>query len=106
MHVGTVIWSLPDGQTYVTTPGSAMLFPVLCASTAGLPPVVPAARDRCGERDVMMPKRARTREQNRAARIAAERQHNRATREARRKHWEEAYLALLTASDDDEPPPF
>src|SRR5271167_5056750 len=34
---GTVIWSVPDGQTYVTMPGSAMLFPGLCAG-AGLPP--------------------------------------------------------------------
>jgi hypothetical protein len=24
---GTIIWTLPDGHTYVTTPGSALLFP-------------------------------------------------------------------------------
>ena len=34
---GTVIWLLPDGRTYVTTPGSAMLFPSLCAPTSDLP---------------------------------------------------------------------
>ncbi|WP_214516009.1 hypothetical protein [Mycobacterium tuberculosis] len=27
---GTVIWTLPGDQTYVTTPGSALLFPALC----------------------------------------------------------------------------
>jgi hypothetical protein len=26
----TVIWTSPSGQTYVTTPGSALLFPSLC----------------------------------------------------------------------------
>ncbi|MGB9302481.1 MAG: HNH endonuclease signature motif containing protein, partial [Mycobacterium sp.] len=30
---GTVIWDLPGGQTYVTTPGSALLFPALCTPT-------------------------------------------------------------------------
>ena len=34
---GTVIWLLPDGHTYVTTPGSALLFPSLCAPTGDLP---------------------------------------------------------------------
>jgi hypothetical protein len=28
---GTVIWTLPGDQTYVTTPGSALLFPGLDA---------------------------------------------------------------------------
>ena len=32
---GTVIWILPSGQTYVTTPGSALPFPSLCG-----PPVI------------------------------------------------------------------
>ncbi|WP_152330653.1 HNH endonuclease signature motif containing protein, partial [Mycobacterium tuberculosis] len=30
---GTVIWTLPGNQTYVTTPGSALLFPALCTPT-------------------------------------------------------------------------
>ncbi|HME20839.1 MAG TPA: hypothetical protein VKI44_05675, partial [Acetobacteraceae bacterium] len=47
---GTIIWRLPDGHTYVTTPGSALLFPRLCAPT-GDPPALPTpANERCGER--------------------------------------------------------
>lgn len=30
---GTVIWTLPGARTYVTIPGSAALFPHLCAPT-------------------------------------------------------------------------
>jgi hypothetical protein len=101
-----VIWSLPDGQTHVTTPGGALLFPSLCASAADPPPAIPVPDDRCGNRDAMMPARARTREQNRAARIAAERQHNHLARQARRKRWQEAYSVPRDAPDDGDPPPF
>jgi hypothetical protein len=31
-----IIWTSPSGQTYVTTPGSALLFPNLCTPTAAL----------------------------------------------------------------------
>ena len=34
---GTVIWMMPSGRTLVTTPGSALLFPSLCAPTGDLP---------------------------------------------------------------------
>jgi hypothetical protein len=34
---GTVIWTAPSGHTYVTTPGSALLFPALAVSTGDLP---------------------------------------------------------------------
>jgi hypothetical protein len=70
---GTVIWDLPGGHTYITTPGSALLFPTLCAPTGELPAVDPAGADRCGDRTAMMPLRTTTRAQNRAHRIAAER---------------------------------
>jgi hypothetical protein len=33
---GTVIWTSPAGQTYTTRPGSAVLFPYLCAPTAAV----------------------------------------------------------------------
>jgi Domain of unknown function (DUF222) len=96
---GTVIWFLPDGQTYVTTPGSALPFPTLCAPTGDAPT---AARGtvRCDDRTAMMPLRTATRAQNRAYRIAAERHHNR-----------QARLATQTtptgpAPPDEEPPPF
>jgi hypothetical protein len=77
---GTVIWTLPDGQTYVTTPGSALLFPALCAPTGEFTLRKTAAAERCVDRAAMMPLRTTTRAQNRAHRIAAERQRNREIR--------------------------
>ena len=53
---GTVIWDLPGGQTYVTTPGSALLFPALCTPTGALP-LGPPPQDRCTYRQAMMPLR-------------------------------------------------
>jgi hypothetical protein len=97
---GTVIWDLPDGHTYVTTPGSALLFPSLCAPTGDIPPRPPAAADRCGERTAMMPLRSATRAQNRAQRIAAERHHNRQARLATQSP------QAGPAPPDYEPPPF
>ncbi len=53
----------------------------------------------------MMPKRSRTRAQNRALRVAAERRLNRQDRDTEfgRQRWEEA---LAMAAVKDEPPPF
>ena len=98
---GTVIWTLPDGHTYVTTPGSALLFPSLCAPTGDIDPPAAPRPQPCGERTAMMPQRRRTRAQNRAHRIAAERRHNRQTRLA-------AHAARTEppAEGDGEPPPF
>ena len=39
---GTLIWTSQSGQTYVTTPGSALLFPSLCVPTAALVPPDPS----------------------------------------------------------------
>lgn len=103
---GTVIWRSPSGQTYVTTPGSALLFPSLCAPTLELDPPDPARADRCGERTAMMPTRRRTRAQNRASRIAGERRQNREAREARRLAREAAWSGPAPPGSDDEPPPF
>ncbi|WP_394328645.1 HNH endonuclease signature motif containing protein, partial [Mycobacterium avium] len=77
---GTVIWTLPDGDTYVTTPGSALLFPTLCTPTGAVSPAKPDTEHRCGERTAMMPLRRHTRAHNRAHRITTERNHNRRTR--------------------------
>jgi hypothetical protein len=81
----TLILTSPAGRTYVTTPGSALLFPSLCqgvgAIAAAEADVVP---DYCGDRTAMMPTRRRTRAQDRAERIAAERRHNRDARKGRR----------------------
>ncbi len=69
---GTVIWTAPTGQTYTTRPGSRLLFPSLCLPTGQLPSA-PTVEQPPGNRGVMMPLRRRTREQDRAKRIAAER---------------------------------
>lgn len=97
----TLILTSPAGRTYVTTPGSALLFPSLCAPTADTPPPAPARLEPCAERTAMMPKRRRTRAHDRAGRIAAERRHNRDARLAAR-----ARHAAPPAEGDGEPPPF
>ncbi|MCV7009392.1 HNH endonuclease, partial [Mycobacterium gordonae] len=93
---GTLILTSPAGDTHVTTPGSALLFPSLCHAVGGMP--APEAQtpptDYCAERTAMMPTRRRTRAQDRAHRVAAERRHNRQTRIA------------ATGPPDNEPPPF
>jgi hypothetical protein len=69
---GTIVWTSPTGHTYTTHPGSRLLFPALCLPTGELPtPVKQYANP--GNRGVMMPTRHRTREQDRARRIDAER---------------------------------
>jgi hypothetical protein len=92
---GTLVWTSPSGQTYVTTPGSALLFPGLCLPTKVLEPV--PHRPRCADRAAMMPTRRRTRAHNRANYVAAERRQNRAARESMRR---------LPIVANDEPPPF
>ena len=93
----------PAGQTYVTTPGSALLFPSLCHAVGDMPaPEADLPLDYCAERTAMMPKRRRTRAQNRAHRIATERRQNREERRpepARR-------VGPAPPETDDNPPPF
>ena len=103
---GTAILKSPSGPTYVTTPGSALLFPSLCRSTGHLP--APQARpplDYCGDRAAMMPKRRRTRAQNRAHHVAAERRQNHHARAARRAG-RPSYFRSAPPGSDDDPPPF
>jgi hypothetical protein len=102
---GTVIWTLPDGHTCVTTPGSALLFPSLCAPTGDPPPPTPAAQ-RCRDKTALMPTRTRTRAQNRAHRITAERRNNHAARMPRRAESFSNVGPAQPATDDYEPPPF
>ncbi len=92
---GTLIWTSPCGETYVTTPGSALLFPSLCTPTGGLEATRPAPR--CTNRAAMVPTRRRARAHNRARYIASERRRNRLAREP-------AERVPLVAND--EPPPF
>ena len=103
---GTVILKSPAGQTYVTTPGSALLFPSLCYSTGGISGIeADLPQQYCGDRTAMMPKRRRTRAQNRAHRIAAERRENHKARTARKTE-HRSYFGLAPPADDDDPPPF
>ncbi len=102
---GTLIFTSPAGQTYVTTPGSALLFPSLCAPTGDLPAPAAPRPEPCGERTAMMPQRRRTRTQDRAARIAGERKHNRTARLAEKPSYA-WYSESTHAVGDGEPPPF
>jgi len=73
---GTVVWTSPSGHTYTTRPGSRLLLPMLCVPTGELPPAPTLIRppgDPSGDRGLMMPKRRRTRKQDRMCRINAER---------------------------------
>jgi Domain of unknown function (DUF222) len=104
---GTLILTSPSGHTYVTIPGSALLFPSLCQHTSELPaPEAAPPQDYCGERTAMMPKRLRARAQIRAARIATERRQNRKAREAPQRVGEPYDFGPRDAVGDGEPPPF
>ena len=94
---GTVIWTAPSGHTYVTTPGSALLFPSLCTPTGALDPT--PQRSRCTDRAAMMPRRRRTRAQNRTNYIATQRRRNHLARQT-------VSSGLAPPANDDDPPPF
>ena len=78
---GSIVWTSPSGRTYTTTPTGARFFPQLAIPTGSLvlpnspPPPNP-------NRDLAMPKRKRTRAQDRAYRVEYERALNRARYEA------------------------
>ena len=73
---GTVEWTSPRAQTYTTHPGSRILFPTLCKPTA--PAVIDHTDDPLDNalRYLKMPRRNRTRAQNRQTAIADERRAN------------------------------
>ncbi|GJP28505.1 hypothetical protein NJB18091_12530 [Mycobacterium marinum] len=101
-----MIWLLPDGHTYVTTPGSALLFPNLCVPTGELPPIVGTAGSPRAGRAARMPTRARTRAQNRANRIDTERRCNRRALEAVGGVHADRYDTPEPTIGPEEPPPF
>lgn len=101
---GTVIWDLPDGRTYVTTPGSALLFPSLLAPTG--PAVTSPPKKHHGNRTAMMPLRQTTRRQNRAHCVAAERAGNRALRELRDASLAKKLNIPVKWLDPGDDPPF
>jgi hypothetical protein len=95
---GTLILTAPTGHVYVTTPGGAQFFTQLATPTGEL--VIPEQPGPPSpNRAMMMPKRALTRAQQRAYRIAQERHHN-AARIARKQ-----LLLAERIARDDEPGP-
>jgi hypothetical protein len=71
----TVEWTTPSGHVYTTTPGGSIFFPVLGAPTGELTITDRTAPPNIG-RGVMMPRRNRTRAEERRYRIASERRIN------------------------------
>jgi hypothetical protein len=106
---GTVIWTAPNGEKHVTHPGGPLVFAALGIPTG---PLAHRPRDthRSGDKTAMMPKRRRTREQNRAAAITAERRAN------HQHHTDPTPLSIpdeyleyddtFTTATDSDPPPF
>jgi hypothetical protein len=72
---GTVEWTAPSGHTYATTPSGSDFFPLLGASTGELR-VVRRIESMSLAKGLMMPRRKRTRAEDRRYRIASERQIN------------------------------
>ena len=105
---GTVILDSPSGKTYVTTPGSALLFPSLCLPTGDVhAPEAGPPNEYCCDRTSMMPTRRRTRQQDRAHRVAAERRQNHNARTARRAMRPSYFGPAPPCTDTDgDPPPF
>jgi hypothetical protein len=105
---GTLIWTSPTGERYVTTPGSALVFPQLCVPTGPLA-LAPREERPCGDRTSMMPRRRRTRDQQRAAAITEERRHNHELRTlpgGLDTRYDEDLDYEDTFTQEAEPPPF
>lgn len=105
----TVIWTSPGGERYVTHPGSALIFPGLCAPTAPVTAEVRPAE--YVDKTVKMPRRTRTRRESRAATIAAERRANHHYRTTPRPPPDVpdeflSYLDTFPEGHDSIPPPF
>jgi Domain of unknown function (DUF222) len=72
---GTVEWTAPSGHTYTTTPGGSIFFPALARSTGELK-IAQVGEPPRFTKGLMMPRRKRTRVEDRSYRIAAERRIN------------------------------
>jgi hypothetical protein len=102
----TIILNSPSGKIYLTAPGSALLFPSLCVPTGDVHAPQPStAVEYCGDRTSMMPSRSRTRRQDRAHPVAAERRQNHQARTTRRTD-RLSYLGPAPPDANDEPLPF
>ncbi|MET0896803.1 MAG: DUF222 domain-containing protein, partial [Mycobacterium sp.] len=76
---GAVIWTAPTGHSYLTEPTSILIFPDWDTTTAPIPPPTPTKR-RTSDPGPTMPKRQRTRRQDREHHIKTERAYNNAHR--------------------------
>jgi len=96
---GTIVFTAPTGHTYTTEPHGGTMFPALAQSTGELTGLM-AVGEESPHRDVMMPRRKQTREQDRRDRINQER-HERTELIAEEERQRQAWLAA-----NYEPPPF
>nr|WP_197420148.1 HNH endonuclease signature motif containing protein [Mycobacterium sp. NAZ190054] len=111
---GALIVTTPAGLRYTTKPLTALLFPLWNSATPPAPPPPPGhqASPTHPGRHLMMPTRRRTRAQNRAARITAERTYNATQRvleqAARSPEYESVTPpgAIQQPDYGDDPPPF
>jgi hypothetical protein len=106
---GTVVWTDPHDQYHVTRPGSYRLFAQLCEPTAPVT-LSDAQRTAVAERNpacsLTMPRRRRTRRQDRAERINAERARNRNLIGNIENASAETYFPSPPRCTANDPPPF
>lgn len=95
---GTVLWTAPTGVRYVTVPGGVALFGGLAAPGTATP--APSPEGPCTDRTAMMPHRRRSRRQQRAADVLAERTANHRARMERLRRYAGG------GTRDGRPPPF
>jgi hypothetical protein len=107
---GTVVVTSPTGQSYTTKPVSSLLFPGWNTESTASPPRGTPPRQPPGA-GTQMAKRKRTRAQDHAYRIKAERARNAALIAAARNpapanHQPHSWETTAPVADDDDPPPF
>lgn len=73
---GTIVWTAPTGRTYITRPGSRLLFPAWDTDTGELGLNPRRSGFRASSAGLMMPARRRTRAADRAYRTSCERARN------------------------------
>jgi len=96
---GTIVFTAPTGHTYNTEPHGGAMFSALAQPTGELTGLM-AVGEESPHRDVMMPKRKQTREQDRRDRINQERR-ERTELIAEEERQRQAWLAA-----NYQPPPF
>ncbi len=95
---GSIVVTAPTGHIYETQPHGGALFPALAQATGDLGEIT--VPEQSPHRDVMMPTRRQTREQDRQDRITKERQQRQElNKQEERKRW-------ATLATNEKPPPF